>query len=253
MEVLMIRNNYWPALILALVGMMIMTACAGGSQSAPTAAPTQPTAQAVAQATITITSLPTQPPAVQGSPYPYPQPALAQPTLSGAAYPTPGESQPAVIDSYPTATGPYPPPGLDNRNPATTAQPLSGAQPSATAQPSSGAQPTATLKIGLQATDPATVQLASGKLQLVEFFAFWDGTSKASAPFMNALEVEYGEQINFIYLDIDDPANDLLKKQLGFRLQPHLFFLDEKGNIIQQWEGSIDAAELREAIASELQ
>jgi hypothetical protein len=34
-------------------------------------------------------------------------------------------------------------------------------------------QPTPTLRVGLQATDPQTVVLASGKPQLVEFFAYW--------------------------------------------------------------------------------
>lgn len=30
-----------------------------------------------------------------------------------------------------------------------------------------------TARVGLQATDPETVNLASGEIQLVEFFAFW--------------------------------------------------------------------------------
>lgn len=30
-----------------------------------------------------------------------------------------------------------------------------------------------TARVGLQATDPETVKLASGEIQLVEFFAFW--------------------------------------------------------------------------------
>lgn len=33
--------------------------------------------------------------------------------------------------------------------------------------------PVADVKTGLEATNPADVQLASGKVQLVEFFAFW--------------------------------------------------------------------------------
>jgi len=33
--------------------------------------------------------------------------------------------------------------------------------------------PTRTVRAELQATDPASVQLASGKPQLVEFFAYW--------------------------------------------------------------------------------
>lgn len=39
--------------------------------------------------------------------------------------------------------------------------------------PSPGAAATPTLRVGLQATDPGTVQLASGGPTLVEFFAFW--------------------------------------------------------------------------------
>ncbi len=34
-------------------------------------------------------------------------------------------------------------------------------------------KPTPTIKSGLQATDPSTVQIASGEIPLVEFFAFW--------------------------------------------------------------------------------
>ena len=108
------RTIYLPALLLMLAGAMMLSACAGGSQPAPTAVPTQ----AIEQATATITRLPTQPSTAPASPYPYPQPALVQPTQSGVAYPTPGQNQPAVIDSYPTATGPYPPPGLDSRSAA---------------------------------------------------------------------------------------------------------------------------------------
>lgn len=48
------------------------------------------------------------------------------------------------------------------------------ALPSATAMatyPATEALPTP--RSGLEATDPATVEIASGQLQLVEFFAFW--------------------------------------------------------------------------------
>jgi hypothetical protein len=38
---------------------------------------------------------------------------------------------------------------------------------------SAGAEPTPTLRMGLQATDPRTVELASGEPQMVEFFAYW--------------------------------------------------------------------------------
>jgi len=60
---------------------------------------------------------------------------------------------------------------------------------------------------------------------------------------VHGLEVEYYDQINFVYLDIDDPANDTFKQDLGFRYQPHLFVLDGDGEILYQWIGPISREE----------
>jgi hypothetical protein len=62
---------------------------------------------------------------------------------------------------------------------------------------------------------------------------------------VHGLEVEYFDKINFVYLDIDDSRTDEFKRQLGYRVQPHLFLLDGDGNIIQQWLGIVPAADLR--------
>lgn len=59
------------------------------------------------------------------------------------------------------------------------------------------------------------------------------------APLVHALEGQYEDQINFIYLDIDDPANDFFKEELRYRDQPHFFLLDEDGQIIKQWIGYV--------------
>ena len=68
------------------------------------------------------------------------------------------------------------------------------------------------------------------------------------APIVHGLEVEYYGQVNFAYLDIDDPANESFKQQLGFRYQPQFFLIDGQGNIIQQWVGSVSAADLRSSL-----
>ena len=60
---------------------------------------------------------------------------------------------------------------------------------------------------------------------------------------MHGLEVEYYDKINFVYLDIDDPANDDFKKELKFRYQPQLFLLDGNGEILYQWIGPIPREE----------
>jgi len=67
------------------------------------------------------------------------------------------------------------------------------------------------------------------------------------APVVHGLEAEYFDQVDFTYLDIDDPANDEFKRTLGFRVQPQFLLLDENGEIIQQWFGRVSADNFRSA------
>ncbi|MGW8224297.1 MAG: hypothetical protein ACWGOY_01090 [Anaerolineales bacterium] len=63
------------------------------------------------------------------------------------------------------------------------------------------------------------------------------------APIVHGLEVEYYDRINFVYLDVDDPANESYKDVFGFRYQPQLFLLDGDGQVVQQWIGPITREE----------
>ncbi len=69
---------------------------------------------------------------------------------------------------------------------------------------------------------------------------------------MHGLEAEYGDQVNFVYLDIDDPANDDFKQALGYRYQPHILLLDGAGNIQSQWVGPISRQDLEGVITAQL-
>ena len=70
------------------------------------------------------------------------------------------------------------------------------------------------------------------------------------ASIVHGLEVEYAGEINFVYLDIDDPDNKKFKKELGFLYQPHFLLIDGDGNIIQQWLGPVTVEQFRESFAS---
>lgn len=72
------------------------------------------------------------------------------------------------------------------------------------------------------------------------------------APIVHGLEYEYYGRMNFVYLDIDDPANDNFESQLGFRYQPQMFLLDGNGNILQEWIGPVAEADLRAAFEANL-
>ena len=106
------------------------------------------------------------------------------------------------------------------------------------------------VSVQLHATDPRTVQLAAGKPQLIEFFAFWSGPSLAMAPVVHGIEKEYTGRVGFVFLDIDDPATDIFKQQLHYRVEPHFFLLDAHGKVLQQWVGYVTVEQFRQALDS---
>jgi hypothetical protein len=54
------------------------------------------------------------------------------------------------------------------------------------------------------------------------------------APVVHGLEEKYGDQVRFVYLDIDDPNTQALQEALEYnrRWRPFIVILDGDGNII---------------------
>jgi hypothetical protein len=69
---------------------------------------------------------------------------------------------------------------------------------------------------------------------------------------VHGLEAEYGDRVNFVYLDIDDRNTNPLKQQLGYLYQPHLFLVDGEGAVLQQWVGLVSREELEGAILASM-
>lgn len=70
---------------------------------------------------------------------------------------------------------------------------------------------------------------------------------------MHGLEDVYSDRVNFVYLDIDDQRTQEFKKALGYRYQPHIFLLDQDGNILNQWLGPIQGEVVETAILQALE
>lgn len=68
-------------------------------------------------------------------------------------------------------------------------------------------------------------------------------------PVVHGLEQEYGEQIEFVYLNIDDPETEAAKQKYGYRVQPHFFLVDGEGEVVEEWLGPVS----REAFVSAFQ
>jgi thioredoxin-related protein len=67
---------------------------------------------------------------------------------------------------------------------------------------------------------------------------------------VHGLEAQYAGKVRFVYLDIDDPDTTTFKRDLGYRVQPHLFLLDGEGNVVNQWLGYVSAEDMVPALDS---
>lgn len=106
---------------------------------------------------------------------------------------------------------------------------------------------------GLHATDPTSFVLASGKIQLVEFFAFWCSDCKSMAPILHSMESKYSSQIHFVYLNVDDPQNSQVLKELNASFYvPEFRILDPLGKTLWTQIGPISQAELEAVILKNL-
>lgn len=251
-------------LLLLIVGLVFLcsqalAACSGNGKPTPT-----PSHGMALQRSPSETQGSSAYPALTGSlAYPYPELAA----YPGSRYPAPGYPASGYsVPAYPVAAypaGSYPEPANPTLEASATLYPAPTSplptQSQVIAAPTVIIPNTPTVTVAiklvrtdLHATDPETFQLASGKIQLVKFFAFWCGTCRSLAPIVHGLEAVYGDRVNFIYLDIDDPLNYSTMRQLGYRYQPHLLLLDAQGNILQQWLGYVSGTDLEKAFLGAL-
>ncbi len=56
-------------------------------------------------------------------------------------------------------------------------------------------------------------------------------------PIVHGLERQYGGQIDFLYLDVQDQRTVAAKSRLGYRATPHLFLLTADGKVVREWQG----------------
>ena len=73
------------------------------------------------------------------------------------------------------------------------------------------------------------------------------------APVVHGLEVQYYGQIDFSYLDVDDPLTDPFKEQFNFQYQPLFILLDGNGETVKVWAGAVDEDEFKAEFAKVLQ
>ncbi len=63
------------------------------------------------------------------------------------------------------------------------------------------------------------------------------------APIVHGLEAQYYGQIEFSFLDIDDPLTQPFKEEFGFTYQPMFVLLDSNGTPVKTWFGGVSTEE----------
>ena len=96
-----------------------------------------------------------------------------------------------------------------------------------------------TLKALAEEAIPYEIAIANGKPTLLEFYADWCTTCQGMSTTVQALQEKYGDRVNLVMLDIDDPRWDGLVQQYRVTGIPQYTFLDESQDTLDTVVGKI--------------
>ena len=98
-------------------------------------------------------------------------------------------------------------------------------------------------------TMPYENAIASPNPTLIEFYADWCTTCQSMSPTVESLHQQYGEQINFVMLDIDDPQWAEQIAQYSATGVPQFTLLDATNESVETWVGKVPKPIFAQAIA----
>ena len=96
-----------------------------------------------------------------------------------------------------------------------------------------------TLKNLAKNATPYSEAIKNGKPTLLEFYADWCTTCQGMAGTIEELESQYGDRVNLVMLNIDDPQWDDLAQQYRVTGIPQYNFLDADQNKVDSFIGKV--------------
>jgi thioredoxin-like negative regulator of GroEL len=100
---------------------------------------------------------------------------------------------------------------------------------------------------GELSVDPE-IAFKNNKPTFLEFYAEWCEVCKEMAPKVSTLKDEYEEDINFVFLNVDNQKWDYYISKFGVNGIPQVNLFDEKGNLISTLIGKQEEITIRSSI-----
>ena len=93
---------------------------------------------------------------------------------------------------------------------------------------------------------------STGRYQFIHSYADWCTTCQYNHPIVQALMEEFGQQIDFINLNIDVPETLDVRTRFDIVGRFQYLFTDPQGNILQKWVGPLDQVAVETYIQGQL-
>ena len=92
------------------------------------------------------------------------------------------------------------------------------------------------------------IAFTNGKPTYVEFYAEWCEICKEMAPEVTELKKDFDNELNFVFLNVDNPIWDKFIKQFNVNGIPQINFIDSNSNLQATFTGLQQEKTLKESI-----
>jgi thiol-disulfide isomerase/thioredoxin len=121
-------------------------------------------------------------------------------------------------------------------------------QPDVSAQSAISITGLATLQQMAEDSIPYYVAVADSKPMFIEFYANWCTTCQSLAPTISQLHQNYGDKIDFVMVNIDDPQYTKILEQYQVTGVPQITLLDSHHQVTWSEVGKIPATILKSVL-----
>ena len=94
------------------------------------------------------------------------------------------------------------------------------------------------------------IAFKNNKPTFLEFYADWCEVCKEMAPKVSTLKKEFENDINFVFLNVDNQKWDNYIRKFQVNGIPQVNLFDRKGNLISTFIGKQDETKIRESLAA---